>query len=305
MTAQWELDYLALIRSIIASGKLNKNRTGVDTYAMTGAQLRIPVNNSILPAITCRPVYPRIAIEEMMFFLRGETNTQTLRAKRIHIWDSNTNRAFLDAHGLQDLTEWDMGRGYGAQMCDFRGASTSKFDGDTIMEYSDQIENLIRDIIENPTSRRLLVTHWNPNDIDKTALPPCHVMHQYIIDGDQMDCVLTMRSCDLVYGLPYNAMEYAFLMNWLCNVIAARSGKVYSPRELVINMGNAHVYVNQVDYIEAVMKDRATPVFTAYPSLRIGPVGDAYSMQYGKEITCSGYAYFPEPEGVTKPKMAA
>lgn len=300
MTAQWELDYLALIRSIIAGGKLNKNRTGVDTYAMTGAQLRIPVINSILPALVCRPVYPKIAIEEMMFFLRGESDTQTLRDKNIHIWDGNTNRKFLDDHHLGYLPEWNMGRGYGVQMRSFGSAYVSERN-----PYADQIETLIEDIVQNPTSRRLLVTHWNPNDHSKAALPPCHVMHQYIIDGDQMDCVLTMRSCDLVYGLPYNAMEYAFLMNWLCNVVAARSGKVYHPRELVINMGNAHVYVNQVDYIEAAMKDRATPVFTAYPSLRIGPSDDAYSMQYGKEITCSGYVHFPEPEGVIKPNMAA
>lgn len=298
MIMSWEDDYLQLISSIIKNGKTSKNRTGVDTYAMSGAQLRISVANNVLPALTCRPVYPKIAIEEMMFFLRGETNTQSLRDKNIHIWDGNTNRAFLDSHDLKHLPEWDMGRGYGVQMRDFGGIGTNQ---------TDQIEQLIRDIIANPSSRRLMVTHWNPNDLDKAALPPCHVMHQYIIDGDQMDCVMTMRSCDLVYGLPYNAMEYAFLMYWLCMTVKLDSGKEYHPRELIINMGNAHVYTNQIEYIEKVMEPHAEPIKVAYPILNINTDSSngIYEFRYGNEITCKGYKHYPEPEGVVKPPMAA
>lgn len=295
MTAQWELDYLALIQSIIASGKLNKNRTGVDTYAMTGAQLRIPVNNSILPAITCRPVYPKIAIEEMMFFLRGESDTQTLRDKKIHIWDGNTNRKFLDDHHLGYLPEWNMGRGYGVQMRRFGT------DGETI----DQIDQLVHDIVRTPESRRLIVTHWNPNDLNKVALPPCHVMHQYIIDDDQMDCVLTMRSCDLVYGFPYNILEYAFLMHWLCRAVHITGGKQYHPRELVINMGNAHVYTTQIEYIEKVIAGAANNELMQYPTIRFTPEQAMFSLVYGKTVFCDGYKHAAEPEGVVKPPMVA
>lgn len=229
-------NYLDLLRKVLTQGNDRPDRTEFGSRAVFGETLRWDLSAGF-PMITTRKVSFRIAFEETMFFLRGDTNTKHLEEKDIHIWEGNTSREFLDGRGLFDLPEGSIGTGYSHAWRNF-GGTLGKEDG------VDQIRNLLDGLKNNPTDRRHLVTAWNPQQNSGTPLPPCHIMHMYSVMNGKLNSCFIMRSNDLYLGLPTNIMGYAFL-----NIVFSKLLGL-EPGELVYMGWDAHLYSNQFSVVE-------------------------------------------------------
>jgi thymidylate synthase len=259
-------NYTDLLNDILENGYEKKDRTGVGTKAVWGRTLRFDLSDTF-PLLTTRPVPFRIAFEETMFFLRGETDTKKLEEKNIKIWTGNTTREFLDNRGLDYLPEGDMGKGYGWQWRHFGGYTEdeifkmnfeSPFRQLTSYYPSrgvDQVEQVIKGLRDDPDSRRHLITAWNPQQLGESALPPCHVMHQYQIMDGKLNSMFYMRSNDVYLGLPFNIASYAFLNRLFAEIVGVKSG------ELVYMGGDVHLYTNQLENAKLQIKrePRALP----------------------------------------------
>jgi len=274
-------NYLNLLSQIMSSGFDRSDRTDVgSSRCMSGAMLKWDLAKHF-PVITTRKVALRIAFEETMMFLRGETDTTTLEDKNITIWKGNTTREFLDAQGLHDLPVGSLGKGYSHQWRNF-GGDIGKQNG------VDQIADLLNGLKQNPTSRRHIVTAWNPAQLHETPLPPCHLMQMYTVNPgeNKLNSCFIMRSTDVYHGLPYNAMGYGLL-----NCIFAKY-LGYEPGELVYQGWDAHVYANQFD----VVKEQLTRTPQTPPTLQINKelntLDDIMSLEFD-DIELVGYNPLP------------
>jgi len=231
-----ELAYQALLRTALDNGREVDDRTGVGCRSLFGSSLRFDLRDGF-PLMTTRFISFRIAFEEMMFFLRGESNTKKLEDKDINIWKGNTSREFLDSRGLEYLEEGDIGKGYGWQIRNFGGTWSR--------EGFDQLAYLVENIKSNPADRRHYMNYWHPEQVlEEAAIPPCHLSYNCQVAGHRLNACFYMRSCDLYHGAPYNIAGYAFLTH----LIARLTG--YEPGELVMFVADAHIYNNQLEVIE-------------------------------------------------------
>src|SRR5476649_709828 len=229
---QQYLDLLELVRD---HGAEKTDRTGTGTRSLFGHQMRFDLAKGF-PLVTTKKVHLKSIIYELLWFLRGETNVHWLQEHGVSIWDE-----WADAHG-------ELGPVYGHQ---WRSWPTGR-DG-TI----DQIANLIRDIKANPDSRRLIVTAWNPADVPKMALPPCHAFFQfYVVDG-KLSCQLYQRSADVFLGVPFNIASYALLTHMIAQCCDLGVG------DFVHTLGDAHLYSNHVEQA----KEQITRAPKALPKL--------------------------------------
>lgn len=280
--------YSNLIKDVLENGQDKEDRTGVGTRALFGKSLRFDLGEGF-PVSTIRKVAFRISFEETMFFLRGETDTKKLEEKKINIWKGNTSREFLDNRDLKHLPEGSLGTGYSHQWRNF-GGDLNSYNG------VDQVAELLEGLDENPSSRRHLVTAWNPTQLDGTPLPPCHVMHQYQVTPDEkLNSLFFMRSSDIIYGLPYNIMSYAFLniaFSKLCG---------FEPGELVYMAGDCHIYNNQIDMANEMVErePRKLPQLKIHKDLFC--LDDLLGMTYD-DVEIVGYD--PHPDFKNKPGMA-
>ncbi|EPY36178.1 thymidylate synthase [Strigomonas culicis] len=207
--------------------------------------MRFSLRDNQLPLLTTKRVFWRGVSEELIWFLRGETNAKLLADKGIHIWDDNGSRAFLDSRGLTHYEEMDLGPVYGFQWRHF-GADYTSFNDNYDGKGVDQIKRIVETLKTNPSDRRLLFTAWNPAALDKMALPPCHLLGQFYVNPNtqELSCMLYQRSCDMGLGVPFNIASYAFLTI----LIAKATG--LKPGELIHTLGDAHVYKNHVDALQ-------------------------------------------------------
>lgn len=240
-----EMQYLNLVQQIISCGNDKDDRTGVGTYSVFGAQMRFSLRDNQLPLLTTKRVFWRGVSEELMWFLRGETNARLLQAKGVHIWDDNGSRAFLDSRGLQRYAEMDLGPVYGFQWRHFGadyGSCEDNYDGKGV----DQIRRIVEAIRKDPNDRRLVFTAWNPAALDHMALPPCHLLGQFYVNTErrELSCMLYQRSCDMGLGVPFNIASYALLTILIAKATGLRPG------ELVHTLGDAHVYKNHVGALQ-------------------------------------------------------
>lgn len=288
-------NYIDLCEDILENGVDKPDRTGVGSKAVFGRMLRWDLAQGF-PIITSRQVSLRIAFEETMFFLRGETNTKLLEEKKINIWKGNTSREFLDARGLEHLPVGDMGKGYGYQWRKWEGG---QIDGQIM--HTDQISDLLKGIKQDPTGRRHVVTGWNPGQLSQMALPPCHMLHMYSVEGEltvedgKLHTGFVMRSNDVVFGLPYNIMSYALLNH----IFAKHLG--LTPGDLVYFGWDVHIYQNQI----VMAKELVTRAPKSLPVINIKKdlptLGDILNLQW-EDIELIGYN--PHPDIANKPKMA-
>lgn len=286
-------NYQALIQDVLDNGVDKPDRTGIGSRYVNGATLHWNLEEGF-PAITCRKVAFRIAFEETMFFLRGETDTKKLEEKNINIWKGNTTREFLDNAGLHELPEGDMGKGYGFQWRNFGGDLK-----DTSNSFSgiDQVRDILNAMRENPTSRRHIITAWNPLQLFDTPLPPCHLMHMYTLDTitNRLNSCFVMRSNDLPYGLPYNIMSYAFLNELFAQHLGMVGG------QLTYFGWDAHIYLNQIELCEQIVKREPRPL----PQLAIHKDVSTFDKMLELEwddVELVGYD--PHPDIENKPGMA-
>lgn len=250
-----EVQYLDLIEKILKEGEVKDDRTGVGTISLFGAQMRFSLRNGRMPLLTTKRVFWRGVCEELLWFLRGETNAKLLSDKGVKIWDDNGSRSFLDSRGLVDNEEGDLGPVYGFQWrhfgADYKGR-TSDYSGKGV----DQIKQIVQTLRTNPNDRRILLSAWNPCAIDKMALPPCHIMAQfYVSRGTELSCMMYQRSCDMGLGVPFNIASYSLL-----TILLAKAAGL-SPGEFVHTLGDAHVYKNHVD----ALREQVARVPRAFP----------------------------------------
>lgn len=178
-----EMQYLEAINEIIKSGNDKDDRTGVGVISKFGYQMRYDLSESF-PLLTTKDVYWKGVVEELLWFLKGDTNSQTLSQKNVKIWDGNGSREFLDKNGFTDREEGDLGPVYGFQWRHF-GAEYKTMHDDYNGMGVDQIQQIIKDLKENPVSRRIILNAWNVADLKKMALPPCHILCQFYVDTEQ------------------------------------------------------------------------------------------------------------------------
>ena len=252
-----ELNYLNTLRDVISNAKERHDRTGEGTISHFGCHARYNLSKSF-PLLTTKRVYWKGIVEELLWFLKGDTNAQHLIDKNVHIWDLNTTREFLDSAGLTHLKERDGGPIYGFN---FRHFGANYVDCDTNYEGQgvDQVKEVLRMIKEEPHSRRIIINLWNPSDLNKVCLPACHTLYQFYVDGDNLSCSLYQRSGDLGLGVPFNIASASLMTH----IFAHLSGK--KAYELVHTIGDAHIYKNHIAAIEEQLTRTPTP----FPILRI------------------------------------
>ncbi len=246
-----EYQYLNLIRDILDKGTWEEGRNG-RTKSIFGSMMRFSLVNGQIPILTTKKTAWKTCLKELLWFIRGETDNKLLQAQGVHIWDGNTTREFLDSRGLHLYPEGMIGPGYGYQWRNF-GASYNCFTGKAIdgIEHPfngiDQLQPII-DALKDPkqrTSRRLVMTAWNPKQLDQMALPPCHILCQFNVhDGNKLSCSMYQRSVDSFLGQPFNIASYSFLTH----LIAKHCG--LEAYEFVYFMGNCHLYDNAIEAAE-------------------------------------------------------
>lgn len=282
-----EKQYLDLIRKILAEGDVRGDRTGTGTKAIFGAQMRFSLTDNTLPLLTTKRVFYRGVLEELLWFIRGDTNAKHLQEKGVHIWDGNSTRAFLDSRGLTANEEGDLGPVYGFQWRHF-GAEYVDFHTDYTGQGVDQLQEIIDTLRKNPTDRRMVLSAWNPAAISRMALPPCHMFCQFFVANGRLSCQMYQRSCDVGLGVPFNIASYSLLtimIAWVCNL---------EPGEFIHVMGDTHVYLNHIDALQLQLEREPRP----FPKLRIKPGTQRESIDGFKfeDFELSDYNPYPKIE---------
>ena len=237
-----EQQYLQLIRDILTKGHDEVSRNG-NVRSLFGYSMRFSLQDGQLPLLTTKRVAWKTCFHELCWFIRGSTNNKELQKNNVHIWDANASREFLDSRGLTERLENDLGPVYGHQWRHFN-APYQTCDSDYSGQGIDQLQNIINDLKNEKTrsSRRLIMSAWNPQQLDEMALPPCHVLIQFNVrQGKYLSCSLYQRSGDVGLGVPFNIASYSFLTHIMakhCDLI---------PDEFVYFLGNAHIYEDHID----------------------------------------------------------
>ncbi|KAK9460118.1 thymidylate synthase/dCMP hydroxymethylase domain-containing protein [Lipomyces oligophaga] len=293
-----EYAYLELCREILNRGEKRLDRTGTGTYSLFAPpQMRFSLRDNTFPLLTTKRVFVRGIIQELLWFVSGDTSSLTLQKKDIHIWDGNGSREYLDSVGLGQRQVGDLGPVYGFQWRHF-GAEYIDSNSDYAGQGVDQLAELIDKIKNKPYDRRLIISAWNPADMPKMALPPCHMFAQFYVSYPQgaenskgeLSCCLYQRSADMGLGVPFNIASYALLTIMIAKVCDL------NPGEFVHCLGDAHVYL---DHVEA-MNTQIERVPREFPKLFIKrDVKDIDDFQY-EDFDIVGY----KPMGKIEMKMS-
>jgi thymidylate synthase len=254
-------EYHRLLRLVLEEGRPRADRTGTGTVGVFGAQARFDLRETF-PLVTTKKVHLKSIIHELLWFLRGDTNVGYLRSHGVTIWDE-----WADANG-------DLGRVYGAQWRSWRGP-----DGRTV----DQIAEAVRQIRENPASRRIIVSAWNPAELGEMALPPCHAFLQFYVQDGELSCQLYQRSADLFLGVPFNIASYALLTMMMAQVCGLR------PAEFVHTFGDLHLYSNHLEQA----REQLAREPRALPRMRLNPARRELEEFVYEDFTLEGYDPHP------------
>jgi dihydrofolate reductase/thymidylate synthase len=244
ITMTQEKQYLELLHHVLTKGDEKNDRTGVGTLSYFSPQIYFDLSETF-PLLTTKRVPLRIVFEELMWFLRGQTNNKILQDKGVHIWDGNSSKEYMKRVGLSHYPEGELGPIYGAQWRNFGGDHDTDKTNHIEEGGIDQIKDVIHQLRTNPDSRRMIVCAWNPKALQQMALPPCHILFQFYVQSKKyLDCKLTIRSNDLFLGAPFNIASYSLLVY----MIAAMTG--YTPGKLVYSIGDAHIYKNHIEQVK-------------------------------------------------------
>ena len=252
-----ESQYLNLLTDILENGKVRSDRTGTGTVSVFGRQLRFSLRDHI-PVLTTKRVYWRGVVEELIWFLRADTNVKNLNDKKVRIWDGNSTREYLDNLGLQEREEKDAGPIYGFQWRPFNAEYKTCHDDYSGQGY-DQVAECLRLIREQPESRRIIISGWNPLALKEMCLPPCHVMYQFYVNDGELSCHMYQRSADVFLGLPFNITSTALLTCILANMTGLKRG------DIIISTGDTHIYSNHIKQC----RTQLSRVPRAFPELKI------------------------------------
>ncbi|PUU87900.1 MULTISPECIES: thymidylate synthase [Halanaerobium] len=256
--------YLEMCQQILDSGVDREDRTGTGTRSIFGHQLRFDLQKGF-PLMTTKKVYWKGVAHELLWFLKGDTNIKYLNDNDVHIWDE-----WADENG-------DLGNVYGHQWRSWEGREGT----------IDQISEVIEQIKENPYSRRLIVNAWNVGDLDKMALPPCHLLFQFYVADGKLSCQLYQRSCDTFLGVPFNIASYSLLIHMIAHVVGLEVG------EFVWTGGDVHIYHNHFDQIKEQLSREPRPL----PQLKINKETDNIFDIKFEDIELIGYDPHPTIKG--------
>ena len=255
-----ERQYLDLLADVLANGVRRDDRTGAGTLGVFGRQIRFDLADGF-PLLTTKKLHRKSIILELLWFLRGDTNIRWLQERGVSIWDE-----WADADG-------ELGPVYGRQWRSWQAP-----DGRSI----DQISKVVQSIRANPSSRRHIVTAWNPADVDDMALPPCHCLFQFFVAEGRLSCQLYQRSADLFLGVPFNIASYALLTVMMAQVTG------YQPGEFVHSFGDLHLYLNHTQQAQEQLSREPRP----FPTLKLAPKTDLFAFDY-EDIAIEGYDAHP------------
>jgi thymidylate synthase len=256
-----EAAYLDLMKHVLERGHRKSDRTGTGTLSTFGWQIRFDLADRF-PLLTTKKLHLKSIIYELLWFLRGDTNVRWLQERGVTIWDE-----WADASG-------ELGPVYGSQW-----RSWPAGDGTTI----DQIARVVEAIRRKPDSRRHLVTAWNPAEVDRMALPPCHALFQFYVAEGRLSCQMYQRSADIFLGVPFNIASYALLTLMVAQVTG------FKPAEFVLTLGDAHLYLNHLDQAREQLARAPRP----FPRMKLNPaVKDIFAFRY-EDFTLEGYEPHP------------
>lgn len=239
-----EQGYLDLLQHILDNGTDKTDRTGVGTRSIFGAQLRFDLQSGF-PLLTTKKMFTKGIFGELVWLMQGRTNVRWLQERGIHIWDE-----WADENG-------ELGPVYGKQW----RAWPDTDDGYNINREIDQLQLAINTIQDNPDSRRIIVTAWNPTDVPDQALPPCHMIYQFEVHDGKLSCHMYMRSADVFLGVPFNIASYAALTHVVAHLTDL------SPGDFIITFGDVHIYNNHFEQV----KEQLTRTPNPFPTLTINP----------------------------------
>ena len=253
--------YLDLMRRVRNEGLRKEDRTGTGTLSVFGHQMRFDLADGF-PLVTTKKVHLKSIIHELLWFLRGDSNIAYLKEHGVSIWDE-----WADENG-------DLGPVYGVQW-----RSWPLPDGGSL----DQIARVVEQIRHTPDSRRLIVSAWNPAEVDQMALPPCHTLFQFYVADGRLSCQLYQRSADIFLGVPFNIASYALLALMVAQVTGLRPG------EFIHTLGDAHLYTNHLEQADLQLQRQPYPL----PQMRLNPaIKDIFGFQYA-DFTLENYRFHP------------
>jgi thymidylate synthase len=257
--------YLDLLDHVLKSGTEKKDRTGTGTISVFGYQMRFNLEEGF-PVLTTKKLHLRSIIHELLWFISGDTNIRYLTENGVKIWNE-----WADKDG-------NLGPVYGYQWRSWPTASGKKID---------QLSEVIRDIKKSPDSRRLIVSAWNVGEIEKMALPPCHLMFQFYVAGGRLSCQLYQRSCDIFIGVPFNIASYALLTLMIAQVTGLKPG------DFIHTLGDAHIYLNHIEQVKLQLSRKPF----ALPQMEINPaIDDIFKFRF-EDFTLKNYEAHPHIRG--------
>ncbi len=270
--------YLDLLQTVLDKGQKKDDRTGTGTLSMFGYQMRFHLNDGF-PLLTTKKLHTRSIFHELLWFLKGETKINYLRENGVTIWDE---WATAEKTGKFERSEGDLGPVYGHQWRNF--GATLKPDGSYEQDGVDQVSRLIEGLKKNPSSRRHIISGWNPKEADQVELPPCHTLFQFYVSADKkLSCQLYQRSADIFLGVPFNIASYALLTHMIAQVCD------YGVGDFVHTLGDAHLYLNHLDQAKEQLSRGARPL----PQLKLNPaVKDIFDFKF-EDIEIIGYDPHP------------
>ena len=282
-----ELAYLEVMRHIYTRGIIRIDRTGTGTKSSFGHQLRYDLRDTF-PLTTTKSSFLRGVFEELMLYLRGQTDNGILQTKKIHIWDGNTSRTFLDKRGLTTLPEGDMGETYGFNMRHYGGEYR-----DCKTEYGpgvgyDQLANIIELLKTEPTSRRIIINLWNPATQHKAALPSCLCQYQFWVNTEinELSLQIYIRSSDYFLANNWNTCTGALFVHLLCNTPGLNHLR---PGELIVTTGDTHIYLTHLEQVKINLERKPYP----FPKLVVGVIKPITEFQW-EDISLVGYRSHPK-----------
>ena len=262
------VQYQELLRLVLERGKFKADRTGTGTYSVFGAQTRYSLKEGF-PLLTTKKLHLKSIIYELLWFLRGDTNIKYLNEHGVTIWDEWAGE------------DGSLGRVYGAQWCDWRTPNGRSIN---------QIDQVISQIRSEPDSRRLIVSAWNPGELDQMALPPCHALFQFFVHDRELSCQLYQRSADLFLGVPFNIASYALLTLMVAQICDLRPG------EFIHTFGDLHLYSNHREQAELQLTRQPRPS----PRINLNPtVKNIHDFQF-EDFELVGY----EPHAAIRAPIA-
>jgi thymidylate synthase len=257
--------YLDLLDHVLSAGARKSDRTGTGTISVFGYQMRFNLGEGF-PLLTTKKLHLKSILHELLWFISGETNIRYLKENGVSIWDE-----WADPEG-------NLGPVYGYQWRSWPAADGRKID---------QLKNVIEQIRRSPDSRRHIVSAWNVGELEKMALPPCHILFQFYVADGKLSCQMYQRSCDIFIGVPFNIASYSLLTLMIAQVTG------YEPGEFIHTLGDAHIYLNHVEQvrIQLTREPYKPPVMTLNPAIK-----EITEFRY-QDFTLSGYTAHPHIKG--------